>query len=393
MFVTDLSWVRTPGNSSPTTVHVRDGNYNLTAHTLSINSDPLTQEFIHLINDRREFPPCPRLANRQMEQIVRSPGNRPRLHKKYEFLGDLWINQRIAKLILMVFEAGPLREYDGAIFKALMPLHNVLKSNRIFSLFAYKLGLSNALMQKESANVFEAFCYALSVDPNQSQITPWVSDLFTPLIQHAHDKYFRYPTRKVKVEVKVESPSRGPRGLISGPGYHEESPNVIVLDDDDDDEERPQIQKASPAPTDTDEDDMDIDEVEMELIGLKNIYRRATILSANTNTGVVLMKMGEDVIQVQLEHSKESTVESYQPIEYGFQIKWKPYESNENVKKEEDQSEDEDDDFIVEGFSSKLIPHTVVGVLVPYKGDVADKGRHITLAHPFSPAPQVHLED
>lgn len=69
----------------------------------------------------------------------------------------------------------------------LQKIHEIMKSNRIFSILAYRLGMSEAVMTKESANVFEAFCYALSVDQNKDLAEPWIENLFLPLVRHAHE--------------------------------------------------------------------------------------------------------------------------------------------------------------------------------------------------------------
>lgn len=66
-----------------------------------------------------------------------------------------------------------------------------MKSNAVFAMMAFHLGMCNNPVNKNSANIFEAYVRLLDVDDNRDALVPWIEAVFRPLVQFAADNYLR----------------------------------------------------------------------------------------------------------------------------------------------------------------------------------------------------------
>lgn len=62
-------------------------------------------------------------------------------------------------------------------------LSGCVRSNAVFSMLGFRLGLALSPTSKTTADRFEAMVHGIRQDANGSELEPWIEKVFTPLIE------------------------------------------------------------------------------------------------------------------------------------------------------------------------------------------------------------------
>ncbi|KAG8948124.1 hypothetical protein FRC04_010036 [Tulasnella sp. 424] len=293
--------------------------------------------------------------------------------KEMEFQGDLWLNYYLGSMVFKILR----RMYGQRRWTRTISGHlsGCVRSNAVFSMLGFRIGLALSPTSKSTADRFEAMVHGLRQDANKSQLEPWIEKIFTPLIEEGCLVVAqRLPGNPQRIDLSV------PSGSQIQPAYHEDDDGYIIIDDDSDDET--EIIEVLSAASGTDEA-----EVAKMLArpsasppppsSTQELYNyKATVIDVYPDSiRVNVPKLGERAyFGVELARCAQA-VESYKhnPHTNQLEIVWKAAAGED----------EEDDEIQMDCFTSAIAVGCSTRVWVPYRDMKLDRKADTTLVHPW----------
>ncbi|KAG8945451.1 hypothetical protein FRC00_010104 [Tulasnella sp. 408] len=308
--------------------------------TFQVRGSAVTQRLVRYVSTM-VLPAPPMILDRTVLQLVRFGSGED--FKALEFQGDLWLNFYLGSMVFKILR----RMYGQRRWTRTVSGHlsGCVRSNAVFSMLGFRIGLALSPTSKSTADRFEAMVHGIRQDANRSELEPWIEKVFTPLIEEGCLVVAQ------KLPGKPQRIDLVPSGSRVQTTYYEDDDGYIIIDDSDDDET--EIIELSGAASRTDEA-----EVAKMLARdtsssppptpIQELYNyKATVLDVQPGSiGVNVPKLGErSYFKVSLAGCAE-TVESYKYNSQTNQldIEWKAA-----------WGENEDDDEIqMDGFASSI---------------------------------------
>ncbi|KAG9018844.1 methionine-synthesizing 5- methyltetrahydropteroyltriglutamate--homocysteine methyltransferase [Tulasnella sp. 427] len=148
--------------------------------------------------------------------------------KELEFQGDLWLNYYLGSMVFRILR----RMYGQRRWSRTVSGHvsGCVRSNAVFSMLGFRLGLALSPTSKSTADRFEAMVHAIRQDPTV-EVEPWIEKIFTPLIEEACLVVAqKLPGPPQRIDLPSTSQAE------SQTTYHEDDDGYIIIDDSSDDE-------------------------------------------------------------------------------------------------------------------------------------------------------------
>lgn len=344
-------------------VHLPGGR----SEAFQVRGSAVTQRLVRYLSTM-VLPAPPAILDRAILHRVRVGNGED--FKAMEFQGDLWLNYYLGSMVFKILT----RMYGQRRWTRTVSGHlsGCVRSNAVFSMLGFRIGLALSPTSKSTADKFEAMVHGLRQDANRSELEPWIEKVFTPLIEEG----CLVVAQKLPGEPqRIDLPS----GSQVQTTYYEDDDGYIIIDDSSDDET--EIIEISRATSRTEEAEVAImlgrETSSPPLNPIQELYNyKATVLDVQSGSiGVNVPKLGERAyFKVDLAKCAE-TVENYK---YNSQRNQLDIEWKAALGKDED-----DDEIQMDCVTSSIAVGSKTRVWVSYRDKKLDRTANTTLVHPW----------